>query len=245
MITVDEVMDALSGVRDPELDEPLTDLGFVAGVHVDGGRVDVHLRLPTYFCAPNFAYLMVADAREAVRALPDVREVRITLDDHFASGEINGAVAVGGGFEAAFPGESGGELADLRDIFTRKAFTAHQSRVCDRLLRAGRTVEELADIRLGVLARDKEVTRCIELREQLGIDASADAPAFVLADGSSLDTDGLARFVRVARLVRLSLEGNATVCRSLLATRYGIPDPEEADGEEAVREQAVREEAAA
>jgi hypothetical protein len=25
----------------------------------------------------------------------------------------------------------------------------------------------------------------------------------------------------------LSLEGNAGFCRSLLATRYGIPDPEE------------------
>jgi hypothetical protein len=50
----------------------------------------------------------------------------------------------------------------------------------------------------------------------------------VLADGSALDAQGLARFVRVARLVRLSLEGNAGLCRSLLATRYGIPDLEEA-----------------
>jgi hypothetical protein len=62
---------------------------------------------------------------------------------------------------------------------------------------------------------------------QLGIDASPASPAFVLADGSALDAGGLARFVRVARLVRLSLEGNAGFCRSLLATRYGIPDPEE------------------
>jgi metal-sulfur cluster biosynthetic enzyme len=233
MITVEEVMDALSGVRDPEIDEPLTDLGFVASVDVDGGTVDVHLRLPTYFCAPNFAYLMVADAREAVQALPEVREVTMTLDDHFASDEINGAMASGGDFEAAFPGESGGELGELRDLFTRKAFTAHQSRVCDALLRGGRTVEELANIRLEALDADAEVTRCIELREQLGIDASPDSPAFVLADGSELDAEGLARFVRVARLVRLSLEGNAGLCRSLLVTRYGIPDPEEASPEEA------------
>ncbi|MCW3014893.1 MAG: hypothetical protein JWO02_1985 [Solirubrobacterales bacterium] len=227
MITADEVLDALSGVRDPEIDEPLTDLGFVAGVHVDGATVDVHLRLPTYFCAPNFAYLMVADALEAVRALPEVRDVTMTLDDHFASGEINGAVATGRGFEAAFPGESTGELPELRDLFTRKAFTARQSRLCDALLRAGRTVEELADIRLGALGGDPDVTRCIELRERLGIDASADSPAFVLPDGSALDAQGLSRFMRVARLVRLSLEGNAGLCRSLLATRYGIPDPEE------------------
>jgi len=69
MITVENVLDALSGVRDPEIDESLTDLGFVAGVDVDEPDVRVHLRLPTYFCAPNFAYLMVADATAAVPPL--------------------------------------------------------------------------------------------------------------------------------------------------------------------------------
>jgi metal-sulfur cluster biosynthetic enzyme len=227
MITTQDVLDALSSVRDPEIDEPLTDLGFVAGVHVDGAAVDVHLRLPTYFCAPNFAYLMVADAREAVQALPEVGDVTMILDDHFASDEINGAVADAGGFEAAFPGESVGELGALRDLFTRKAFTARQSRLCDKLLRAGRTLEELAELRLGALDGHPELARCIGLRERLGIDASPGAPAFVTADGSALDAAGLGRFLRVGRLVRLSLEGNAGLCRSLLATRYGIPDPEE------------------
>jgi metal-sulfur cluster biosynthetic enzyme len=228
MITAEAVLDALSGVRDPEIDEPLTDLGFVAGVHVDGAKVAVHLRLPTYFCAPNFAYLMVADALEAVRSLPQVADVTLTLDDHFASTEINGAIAADEGFEGAFPGESVGELGQLRDLFTRKAFTARQSRLCDALLRAGRTVEELVEVRLGELDVEPDLTRCIALREQLGIDASPDSPAFVLADGSALDAEGLSRYLRVARLVRLSLEGNAGLCRSLLATRYGIPDPEEA-----------------
>jgi metal-sulfur cluster biosynthetic enzyme len=228
MINVETVLDALAGVRDPEIDESLTDLGFVDRVHVDGTSVQVRLRLPTYFCAPNFAYLMAADAVKAVQALPEVDDVTVTLDDHFASDEINGATATGGGFDTAFPGESVGELGELRDLFTRKAFTARQSRVCDALLRAGRTVDELAATRLGALQAGPDVDRCIELREQLGIDARPDSPAFVLADGSPLDAGGLARFVRVARLVRLSLEGNAGFCRSLLATRYGIPDPEEA-----------------
>lgn len=228
MITAEDVLDALSGVRDPEIDEPLTDLGFVAGVHLDGSDVDVRLRLPTYFCAPNFAYLMVADALEAVGALPEVGEVTITLDDHFASGEINGAIAAGRGFDAAFPGQSVGELPQLRDLFMRKAFVARQSRLCDALLRAGRTLEELVDLRLGSLNGDPDTLGYIAIRKRFGIDTSPDSPAFVLADGSPLDAEGLARFMRVARLVRLSLEGNAGLCRSLLATRYGIPDPEEA-----------------
>ena len=50
------LMDALSTVRDPELDEPITSLGFVtAAVMSAAGDVQVRLRLPTYFCAPNFA----------------------------------------------------------------------------------------------------------------------------------------------------------------------------------------------
>jgi metal-sulfur cluster biosynthetic enzyme len=228
MITAEEVLDALAGVRDPEIDEPLTDLGFVSRVQVAGASVDVALRLPTYFCAPSFAYLMVADALHAVRALPGVGDVTISLDEHFASSEINGAIALGSGFDGAFPGESAGELGELRDLFTRKAFAARQSRLCDALLRAGRTLAELAEARLGALDGHPEVRRCIALRERLGIDASPDSPAFVLADGSALEAEGLARFMRVARLVRLSLEGNAGLCRSLLATRYGIPDPEEA-----------------
>jgi metal-sulfur cluster biosynthetic enzyme len=228
MITTEAVLVALSGVRDPEIDESLTDLRFVAGVDVDGADVRVHLRLPTYFCAPNFAYLMAADAVEAVRALPGVGEVTLTLDDHFASDEINGAIAAGGGLEAAFPGETAGELDELRDLFTRKAFTARQSRLCDRLLAAGHTLDELAELRLGALDGDADAAGCIALRRQMGIDASPRSAAFVLANGWALDASGLGRFMRVARLVRLSLEGNAGLCRSLLATRYGIPDPEEA-----------------
>jgi len=171
---------------------------------------------------------MVADAMAAVRALADVEHVSVSLDDHFASGEINAAIAADGGFEAAFPGQSGGGLGDLRNVFTRKAFVARQGAMCDRLLHAGRTVEELAGLRLGALSGDPQLARCLELRSELGIGITADAPAFVRADGTALEAGELTRFLRVARLVGLSIEGNAGLCRSLLATRYGIGDPEEA-----------------
>ena len=60
---------ALETVRDPELDEPITSLGFVASCAVSAaGDAQIRLRLPTYFCAPNFAFLMVDDARVAVQA---------------------------------------------------------------------------------------------------------------------------------------------------------------------------------
>ena len=61
------VLAALDTVRDPELDTSIVELGFVTACSVDDdGTARVRLRLPTFFCAPNFAFLMVADAYDAV-----------------------------------------------------------------------------------------------------------------------------------------------------------------------------------
>ncbi|MCE0767293.1 iron-sulfur cluster assembly protein, partial [Pseudonocardia kujensis] len=73
---------ALDAVVDPELDEPITDLNFVRSLDVTGDDVVVHLRLPTSFCAPNFAYLMASDAKDVLTALPWSRRVVVELDDH-------------------------------------------------------------------------------------------------------------------------------------------------------------------
>ena len=90
------VLEALGTVYDPELDEPITSLRFVTSCEVsDRGDVDVRLRLPTPQCAPNFAFLMAADARNAVRRLPDVRDVTVVLEDHYTGEEINSAVGRG------------------------------------------------------------------------------------------------------------------------------------------------------
>ena len=61
-------------MTDPELDEPVTELGFVERVAVDGDTVEVDFRLPTYWCAANFAFLMVDDIRIAVEGAPWVPE---------------------------------------------------------------------------------------------------------------------------------------------------------------------------
>ena len=85
---------ALDSVRDPELDEPITALGFVSSCEVTiEGDVDVVLRLPTPQCAPNFAFLMAADARGVVGRVPGVRSVSVRLEDHYTGEEINAALA--------------------------------------------------------------------------------------------------------------------------------------------------------
>jgi metal-sulfur cluster biosynthetic enzyme len=223
-----DVLAALGTVYDPELDEPITALRFVTGFTVsDGGDVDVRLRLPTPQCAPNFAYLMAADARSAVRGVPGVREVGVTLEDHYTGREINAAVSRGGAFADAFPGETEGDLGALRELFRRKALVARQARVCEALLDEGATLERLAGMRVADLPDEEGAQRCAELRTELGIGADADAPAFVRPDGTPIAAEDLSHWLRVARLVRTSLDANGGICRSLLQARYGLSSQEE------------------
>jgi metal-sulfur cluster biosynthetic enzyme len=226
MTTVLEFLGALEGVRDPELDQNLVELGFVTHVAVEGADVAVRLRLPTFYCSPNFSFLMVADARRAVAALEGVEEAHITLEDHVTADEINGAVNRGAGFMEAFPGQATAELDDLRALFQKKALTAREGRLGDELLAAGRTEAELATMHLDELPPGPDTERCVALRQELGLGADPDAAAFVTGDGTVLSAEEIPRFLRFARLVSRSLEGNAHFCRGLLKTRYGLTDEE-------------------
>jgi metal-sulfur cluster biosynthetic enzyme len=228
--TRQRVLDALATVRDPELDEPITTLRFISSCAVsDDGDVELVLRLPTPQCAPNFAFLMAADARAAVRRLPGVRHVRVELEDHFTGDEITAALNRGGGFTSAFPGETDDDdLEALRELFTRKALIARQGRVCEQLIKAGASAEQITSACVAGLPDTPDARRCLELRAELGIGVGADAPAFVQPGGQALAPDQLERWLRAARLVRTSLEVNGGICRSLLQFRHKLAaDPEE------------------
>lgn len=222
------VLGALGTVYDPELDEPITSLDFVTSCEVSpDGDVEVRLRLPTSQCAPNFAYLMAVDARTAVRRLPEVREVTVLLEGHYTEDEINGAVGRGESFGGAFPGETEGELDALRELFRRKALVGRQSGVSEALLAGGASLEQIAALRVGDLADGPEWRRCLELRAHLGIPTDPDAAAIVTPDGEPIGSPDLQRWMRMARLVRTSLEANGGICRSLLQSRYRLPESEE------------------
>jgi metal-sulfur cluster biosynthetic enzyme len=223
----DNVLAALATVYDPELDEPITALGFVGACTVSGGEAAVRLRLPTPQCAPNFAYLMAADARAAVLSVAGVTRASIVLEDHYTGDEINAALARGGDFADAFPGETTGALDALRELFRRKALVARQARVCQALLAHGATPEEVVALRVADLPSDAEAVRCRELRAELGLPHGPEDAALVAGDGSPLSADELPTWLRRARLVSLSLESNGGLCRSLLHVRYGCPDQEE------------------
>ena len=214
---------ALGTVIDPELDEPITDLGFVRSVEVDDARVEVHLRLPTSFCAPNFAYLMASDALDALRPVAGARHVVVELDDHHDSDLINRGLAAAAGYRGTFGHEAEDSLDELRATFTRKAHTAAMERAVTALLREDRSLVEddvhrlvLADLPASAATTEALLRR----RAAVGLPLDADAPVLVEADGSRPDPVTAAFFLRKARSVRISVDGNAHFCRGLLRTRY-------------------------
>jgi metal-sulfur cluster biosynthetic enzyme len=221
MTTRARVLEALGEVHDPELDEPITSLRFVTSCQVTpDGDVEILLRLPTPQCAPNFAYLMAADARDAARRVSGVRRVRVRLEDHYTGEEINEALARGEGFAGAFPGETDDDRLDsLRELFQRKALVARQARLCEAMLAGGETPEQVTAHRVEDLPDCRDSRRCLELRAELGIAHDREAPAFVLPDGERMAPGELGRWLRSARLVRTSLDVNGGICRSLLEIR--------------------------
>jgi metal-sulfur cluster biosynthetic enzyme len=212
----DRVLAALETVRDPELDEPITSLGFVASCTVSAdGDASVRLRLPTYFCAPNFAYLMVADAYDVVSALPGVRAVSVVLEDHFASDAINDGVAAQAGFVRSFSGEAVGEL---------------HAQVCRPLLAAGTDPAALLAMTLGEVPQSRPLTRLRERRAELGLPAGDSAPLLIdPVSGAAVAADAVPLHLRRAQVTRVSIEANAGICRGMLRHRYATPGQGESE----------------
>jgi metal-sulfur cluster biosynthetic enzyme len=218
------VLRALATVRDPELDEPITELGFVERVHIEARSVHVRLRLPTFFCAPNFTFIMAADAKRAVEELDDVDRVRVTLADHHAGGQIGAGLESGYGFEESFPDdESDGGLDEVRELFLRKAFIARQEGLARRV-RDVRGISEagLTQLTLQDLPPGPDRRRYLGRRAELGIDSSPSAPFLVTPDGRRITAEEAPLHLRFARTVAASMEGNAALCRGLLETRYAL-----------------------
>jgi metal-sulfur cluster biosynthetic enzyme len=212
---------ALGTVHDPELDEPITELEFVSSCTVsDDGVAAVRLRLPTFFCAPNFAWLMVADAHDAVTAVPGITRADIVLDDHFAATTINEGVAARAGFVAAFPGEAQSELDELRAVFLRKAALAGQDRIARPLVDAGAAPEDLAATRLGDLPPAPDLDRLRQRRAAVGLPHGPDAPLLLHPDGAPVTAAQVPLHLRRSRLTGVSIEANGGTCRDLLAQRY-------------------------
>jgi ATP-binding protein involved in chromosome partitioning len=78
MVTKEAVIHVLSGINDPELNKPLTELGMVKFVNIDGGAVTVGITLTVPGC-PLKARIS-SDVEEGVRLIEGVETVKVEFD---------------------------------------------------------------------------------------------------------------------------------------------------------------------
>ncbi len=222
---LEQVQACLATVMDPELDESVTELGFITEVELlGGGEVHIGFRLPTYWCAANFAFLMADDMRRAVEALPWVTRVQVQLHEHMYAEAINQGVSEGAGFQAAFGAAAEGGLDALRRTFLLKAFQRRQEALLQHLLDAGHAPAALVALNIAALRQlplDAEGETFVEryfARRDL---AGGGDLAFVDSEGHAIAAEALLGHLRGLRRVGINAEFNGALCRGLLAVRDG------------------------
>jgi metal-sulfur cluster biosynthetic enzyme len=227
-----EVWKRLERVTDPELDESVTEMDFVTEVDVDADdHVHIGFRLPTYWCAANFAFMMADDMRSAVLDLPWVQGVTVLLGEHMYADTINRGVAEGRSFQETFGDEADGNLDEVRRTFLLKAFQRRQEALLLQLGAAGFAPAEVVRLRIADLASlpvgselRKLIDRYVERRPVAG-PIDPDAMAFVTAEGGPLQLEGFETYVKALRRVRVNAEFNGALCRGLLSARFDTTTP--------------------
>ncbi len=223
-----ELWRALGGVDDPELDESVVSMGFVEAADVaDGGDVAVDFRLPTYWCSPNFAFLMLDDIRRALEGLSWSPRFMIRLHDHMFADEVNAGLAAGRSFPAIFGDLAGGEDLDaLRETFRRKAYERRQEAVLRSLREAGLDDEAIAALTIGDLeagdgpADADAVRRYLEACRARWGSPAAGEPAFRTLTGEVVAAAALGEHLSRLRRLRVTMEFNGALCRGLKEARY-------------------------
>ncbi|GAC1305480.1 MAG: iron-sulfur cluster assembly protein [Ktedonobacteraceae bacterium] len=243
-VTEEKIYQAIADVLDPELDESLLKLGFIDRVEVDGSDVLITFKLPTYFCAPNFAYLMASDLRKRAGTIPGVRKVRVVLLDHCAEDEVTHGVNQERSFSEAFPGESTEDehLEELRRIFLRKGFLMRQDTMLRQMVKLGLDKTTIAALRVQDMRIDEQVNAAFitvcereyrleqagrgssiyhQRRVALGLPHEPGDPLIIDDQGRPLQPGEWQQFVRRSRSVRMNIMFNTSLCKGLFHTRYG------------------------
>ena len=252
-----DIMTAIADVLDPELDEPLVKLGFIDRIQVEGSDVTVVFKLPTYWCSPNFAYLMASDLREKARAVPGVRAVCIKLLDHCVEDEVTNGINGGLSFSEAFPEESleDEHLEALRRTFLRKGFLMRQDALIRQMLKMGldeamivtlqvadMTIDESANVvfitaqgrTLRLEGMGRHAAGYLNRRASLGLPLAPRDPLMINDEGLPVEPTGLREFLRRSRSIRMSIMFNTSMCKGLFRTRYenaGANEAYTAEGE--------------
>lgn len=230
----------LEKVLDPELDEPILKLGFVKSIEAESDHLTIELHLPTYWCAPNFSYMMAEDTRRELLTVEGLGDVTVRLKDHFAAKTIEAGVNAGKSFSEAFPDETSENLCQLSDLFLRKGYIRRQERLLQNLKKASLSFEEIALLRISDLYVEDESYRIqrndgricnvgeaevarqyFQRRAELNLDCSPTAPLIIDLRGREVTAEKLEKYLIRARTVRVALQANGSFCAAVLAARKG------------------------
>ena len=204
------ILAALDRVMDPELDESVLSLGFVESVTADDAcNITVSLRLPTYWCAANFSFLMASDAHNELCGVEGVRSVTVRLGEHFAGSEVESGTGRGMSFGEAFPKGGPDSLEETRQIFLRKGYFSRQQKLLQALKRSGLSFAEISGLRIEEVASlpvdARLLTRYLERRRDLGLDCSEYQPLIVDIKGESIAPEQMEMYYARARTTRLEM----------------------------------------
>lgn len=220
----------LEEVNDPELDEPITSMGFVERAEVIGdGSVAVDFRLPTYWCSPNFAFLMLDGIRQALDALSWSPAYQVRLQDHMFAEEVNRGIEEGKSFGQIF-GELAGDqdIEALRQTFRMKAFKRRQEAMLVALRKKGIADDDIVGMDLSAydaacLQSGEAISQKARYRQALIArwpGRRLFEPAFVTWEGERIPPAALGAYLAELRSVRINMEFNGALCRGLKGTRY-------------------------
>ena len=229
-----EVWARLDLVMDPELDEPVTDMGFIEAVSVAGpttghniSTVEIAFRLPTYWCSPNFAFLMAEGIKREVETLPWVGQAIVTLQDHMSADEMNAVINSGGAFSDVFADLMPGENLDaLREKFDQKAFQRRQEVVIKALIWRGYMTQDIVKLTLADLSlirfedaeEDRQRARYAALLTSKKLARRAGDLAFPTYQGTAIGD--FQTYMGLLRSVRINMEFSGSLCRGLKRSRY-------------------------
>jgi metal-sulfur cluster biosynthetic enzyme len=215
------ILERLSSVLDPELDEPLLALGFIQSLQLRESVATLELLLPTSWCAINFVFIMAEDVRNALLGVAGIQQVAVRVGDHASAREIEAAVNSGKPFAAAFHGEGAESLSALRAVFLRKGFAIRQERLLRELRATGLDDRAIGALRIADRSAmmTEALRRYLERRAELSIDCSPQAPLIVDQNGASVPEEALEAHYQRIRTVRVALEANGSFCRANLAAR--------------------------
>lgn len=241
-ISPEAIEECLEPVTDPELDRSIVELEYVQDIEIKGSEVVVSFVLPTAWCSPAFAWMMMADARDALLSHPGVENAEICLREHMHTTEINagvnGELAFGDAFE-----DADGEVESVRRELDGKARTARQYRAVSVLLDGGLKPGQIATLVRKDLVIDAETRRatirlnhdlsvCVEaepLERYLekatttGVANTPEERLFVTPEGEEIAPEEFETVHRRGRLAATNMSGQGHICESLGASRLGSP----------------------